>query len=401
MEGIAMKRRFSSLCAATLFALAGTASAADIDVMLQNQYLGTDLTPVITSPPELVSQRVIEALENVAASLPAERLSQLAALIRQRSPHAVVLNEAFAYTCTDVQGTPVTEGCGNQRIKGAFVDFLASTETNLAGRYVTKARVRNFAIAGLPFEIDGYLAFLTVQDRDAILVRRDVAPGALPVPLQLYAGCRPSLEGCNYQAVPTLPTALGPITIERGYAAVDLQVGGQPYRIFGTHLEVRQIIPGDSPLAQSTRTLQRMQAAELAQLARTFPAAPGARTLVVGDINSADVDGFGTIPTALGPLPPPYAIFAGSGFTDVWTKRPAAPKGMGMPLMNYTCCQAEDLSNAESALDERIDIIFSLAPPTMVPNAVLLGESMGDKTVPRAFGLWPSDHASVAALIQY
>ena len=102
-----MKRGFSSLCAATLFALAGTASAADIDVMIQNQYLGTDLTPVITSPPELISQRVIEALENVAASLPAERLTQLAALVRQRSPHAVVLNEAFAYTCTDLPGTPV------------------------------------------------------------------------------------------------------------------------------------------------------------------------------------------------------------------------------------------------------------------------------------------------------
>jgi len=36
-----------------------------------------------------------------------------------------------------------------------------------------------------------------------------------------------------------------------------------------------------------------------------------------------------------------------------------------------------------------------------VPNAVVLGTSMGDKTIPKAFGFWPSDHASVAALIQF
>jgi hypothetical protein len=396
-----MKHACKSLCAATLVAIAGTASAGDIDVMTQNQYLGTDLTPVITSPPELISERVIEALENVAASLPAERLSRLATLIRQRSPHVVVLNEAFAYTCTDFPGTPPTQGCGNQRIKGAFVDFLAATESNLGGRYVTRARVRNFAVAGLPFVIDGYGAMLGVEDRDAILVRQDVAPYAQPVPLALNPSCRPSLEGCNYQAVPTLDTALGPVTIERGYAAVDLLLGGQPYRIFGTHLEVRQIIPGSDPVAVSTRVLQRMQAAELQMVASVFPALPGTRTLIVGDINSAEADGTATIPTLIGPLPPPYAIFAGSGYTDAWKLRPGATKGKGAPLVGNSCCQDEDLGNHKSALYERIDIIFSSQAPKKVLDARLLGEAVSDKTAPRGWGVWPSDHASVAARIQY
>ena len=396
-----MRHAYQSLCAAALLALAGTASAGEIDVMTQNQYLGTDLTPVITSPPALISERVIAALENVAASLPAERLSQLASLIRQRSPHVVVLNEAFAYTCTDLPGTPATQGCGNQRIKGAFVDFLAATEANLGGRYVTKARVRNFAVSGLPFEIDGYFAFLSVADRDAILVRQDLAPYAQPVALNLYAGCRPSLEGCNYQAVPTLDTALGPVTIERGYAAVDLLLAGQPYRIFGTHLEVRQIIPGSDPLALSTRTLQRMQAAELQQVAGAFPALPGTRKLIVGDINSAAADGFETIPTLIGPLPPPYAIFAGSGYNDVWTLRPGAATGKGAPLVGNSCCQDEDLGNRKSSLYERIDIIFSAQVPKKVLDARLLGEVAADKTSPKGWGVWPSDHASVAARIQY
>ena len=397
-----MKLRLAPLLAASLFAIAGTASSAEIDVMMQNQYLGTDLTPVITSPPELISERVIAALENVAASLPSERLARLSRLITQRSPHAVVLNEAFAYSCIDFEGTPADQGCGNQRIKGAFVDFLATTEGNLAGRYVTKARVRNFAIAGLPFEIDGYRALLSVEDRDAILVRSDVAAYAQAVPLRRNPDCRPSLEGCNYRAVPTLPTALGDITIERGYVAVDLVVGGAPYRVFGTHLEVRQIIPGDSELAQLSRTFQRMQAAELQQVAALFPVfVPGTKKLIVSDINSAASDGTAPIDTFFGPLPPPYAIFAGSGYTDVWTLRPGAATGKGAPLIGNSCCQDEDLLNHTSALYERIDIIFSATAPKKVLDARLLGEAAADKTAPSGSGLWPSDHASVAARIQY
>jgi hypothetical protein len=386
------------LVTAALLAMAGAAQAAEIDVMLQNQYLGADLTPVITAPPELVNDRVVEALEKVAASLPAERLERLAQLIADRAPHAVVLNEAFAYACTDPPGTPATQGCGNQRINGAFVDFLASTEANLDGLYATIARVRNFTIEGLPFVIDGYLAFLSVADRDAILVRSDVAPTAQAVPLAL-GGCRASLEGCNYLAVPTITTALGEITIERGYVAVDLLVDGDIYRVFGTHLEVRQIVPG--PAGEPTRVLQRLQAAELAQTALAFPAAPGTRKLVIGDINSAPTDGFGTLPTPIGPLPPPYAVFLGAGFTDAWTLRPGTATGQGAPLVGNSCCQDEDLANRGSVLSERIDIIFSLDTPREVRDARLLGVSVADKTWPPGFGLWPSDHASVAAKLRY
>jgi len=393
-----MRPGIPSLVAALLL-VTGTTRAGEIDVMTQNQYLGTDLTPVLTAgTPAEANAAIVAALENVAASLPVERLERLAALVTRRSPHALVLNEAFAYSCTDMPGTPAGEGCGNQRIQGAFVDFLAETEANLGGRYVTRARVRNFAVDGLPFFIDGYLAFLSVQDRDAILVRSDVAPASQPVPLAL-GGCRASLEGCNYLAVPTVPTPFGDVTIERGYVAVDMLVDGHPYRVFGTHLEVRQIVPG--PAGEPTRVLQRLQAAELLQTALAFPAAPGTRTLVIGDINSAAADGTAPLPTPIGPLPPPYALFAGSGFTDVWTLRPGALTGRGAPLVGNSCCQDEDLANHRSSLYERIDIIFSQAMPSKVIKARLLGEAMADKTVPAGFGVWPSDHASVAARLRY
>jgi hypothetical protein len=383
-----------------LLCVAGVASAADIDVITQNQYLGTDLTPVIVSPPAEINARVVQALENIAASLPTERLSRLAKLIADRSPHVVVLNEAFLYSCENVdENTPEHEGWDNQRIKGAFVDFLKTTENNLVGKYSTVARVGNFQVAGLEFEIDHYRARLTVKDRDAIMVRSDVAGAASAVPIWL-SPCRKSLEGCNYFPEPfTVPTALGELPIERGFLAVDLTVSGQRYRVFGTHLEVRQLVPG--PLGEPTRALQRAQAAQLVQTALLFPALPGTRKLIAGDINSAAADGTGTIATPIGPLPPPYALIAGYGFADAWTLRPGTEKAQGAPLTGFSCCQAEDLSNHNSMLNERIDIIFSLPAPNRVLDARLLGETAASKTWPPGLGLWPSDHASVAAKLQY
>ena len=75
--------------------------------------------------------------------------------------------------------------------------------------------------------------------------------------------------------------------------------------------------------------------------------------------------------------------------------------GKGAPLVGFSCCQAEDLLNRKSELYERVDLIFSLAPPRNVQEARLLGESISDKTPPIAFGVWPSDHASVATRLQY
>jgi hypothetical protein len=36
-----------------------------------------------------------------------------------------------------------------------------------------------------------------------------------------------------------------------------------------------------------------------------------------------------------------------------------------------------------------------------VKEARLLGESVSDKTPPKGLGLWPSDHSSVAARLQF
>lgn len=396
-----MRRTLSSLFAASLWAAASLASAADIDVMTQNQYFGTDFAPVLqaamTKPfdPVALNAAVVSALAQIAASQPAERVKMLAANIAQRKPDVVGLQEVHTFVCMPLTPQVAGQGCEHPILKAAFTDHLADTVQALGGRYVAVARLTNMSIDlpnGIPFSTDGVsLAMVGLTDRDAILVRADVPAQAVDLPALI--GCRASLprhQGCNYD----IPAAGGPprftfptgqtIVVERGYVAVDVKVGGRDYRVFNTHLEQRLLV-GSLP---GTRLLQVLQASEL-YLAATKAQPPKGDLLVVGDFNSDPADA--VIVAGSTSFPTPYMIFANGGFTDAWTMRPHAEAG-------FTCCQAPDLSNRRSELYERVDLIWSLRRPERVVDMKLIGNTMGDKTrSPGNGGLWPSDHASLAA----
>lgn len=383
----------SMLLGASLLGAASLVAAADIDVMTQNQYLGADLAPVLAAAtaevfdPAAFNAAVVGALTKIAAARPAERVQALAATIAQRHPEVVGLQEAYQFQCAPdpLVGKMADKGCDDPSIRAAFTDQLANTVTALRGKYTLAGKVTNMQVAGIPFAVNGYPAILGLADRDAILVRAGTV--ATPVPLVLATGCRASDQGCNYTTRPpdlTVDTPAGSLTlaIERGYLAVDVSVKGQAYRVFNTHLEQRLL----APTLPETRLLQVGQAAEL--LGSALGTWDGNKKLiVVGDFNSAPGD---TIPELPG-TPTPYQLFALAGFTDTWTLRPQPGDG-------FSCCQDENLLNRQSALYERIDLIFSLAPPSRVVNMRLLGNAMGDKTRPPGHGgLWPSDHAAVAA----
>ena len=78
-------------------------------------------------------------------------------------------------------------------------------------------------------------------------------------------------------------------------------------------------------------------------------------------------------------------------FSDTWLLRPQDQPGL-------TCCEDGDLLNATSDHDRRVDIIFSKSAPDNVNASKVLNTSPDDKT---ASGLWPSDHASVDAMLQF
>ena len=156
--------------------------------------------------------------------------------------------------------------------------------------------------------------------------------------------------------------------LSQGWSSVETTVGGQVYRFVVTHLAGQEV--PDVQLAQ-TRELLALLSAE------TRP------TIVVGDFNS---DAYGIDPTRVTPT---YGMILAAGYRDAWIEP-------GREALGLTCCQQPDLLNARSMFDQRIDFIFTrhLPPGTMPVRRDEPGDRPGDRTTS---GLWPSDHAGVAA----
>jgi endonuclease/exonuclease/phosphatase family metal-dependent hydrolase len=354
---------------------------ADITVMTQNQYLGADLGPVIAATAEQYPFAIVAALQAIATANIPERAASLAESIADRRPHLVALQEVYAFGCTSL--IPGLDTCA--AFDGAFNDHLALTETalgDLGSDYEVVAVLQNLTIPALPVflpGIQGPAMIVSVIDRDVILARSDVPASVVEFPC---AKAAPGSDGCHYQAVATVTTPLGDITVERGFLGVNASVKGKDYLFVNTHLEVRML--GDS--AEST-ALQPFQAAELnATLAGYLSYLPDApRVILAGDFNN----GSENVPLAPFYFPTAYQQLS-FAFTDTWTLRPGDPDG-------FTCCQASDLLNDPSSHHERIDIVFALPAPAKV-KANVMDAKIDDQTIS---GLWPSDHASVIAELTY
>lgn len=383
-----------------------TASASGVSkvrVMTQNQYLGADLTPIIAAGSAAeFNAAVVAALGEVAANNYPERVQSLAATIADRSPHLVGLQEMFAFGCTPVSFT-IPDPCGlfgpafNDHATATVAALQAmgagygevATVTNLRLDFVFPGPTSVFGVPGIPVFLDFDLLpdiFVTVIDRDVILARSDVA--ATPV---AFACAKPSGDGCNFVNVASTNVAGVPINIERGFVAVDATIQDDAFRFVNTHLEVRFPDPTD-PLSMG---LQAQQSTELLTALTLNPEPAASHVVLVGDFNSDP----GDVPTA--PFLTPYQqIISGRAInglpvfapnSDTWLLRPQDEPGL-------TCCEDGNLLNPVSDHTRRVDIIFSKSLPDNVAASKVLNTSTDDKT---PSGLWPSDHASVDAMLQF
>jgi len=389
-----MKRSLGLVLILALLGLVQPVAAADIKVMTQNQYLGADLTPLLTAPTRAAfNEAAVAALQQVAANRPADRVKVLAAEILWEMPALVGLQEVFLFECTDLAPPVRGQGCDDPTIRGAFVDHLQGTLKALHRMYDVAAIVTNINLTpGIPVYMDEVIPILVrVVDRDVILARFDV--DSTPVDFTVYQPfgicTKPSDQGCNYRVLLNVDTPVGTLSVERGFVAVDAAVHGKAYRFVTTHLEEKH--PGTQ-----AGPIQALQAEELIQVLHSTT--PKHRSLiVVGDTNSSPIDP--EIPTFLGipgfpaPLPTPYMQFVAAGYSDAWMLGEGNVSG-------FTCCQQADLSNRKSELYERVDMLFSRVAPADVDDAQLVGVTQLAKTPPFR-GLWPSDHAAVAAELEF
>jgi hypothetical protein len=364
----------------------------DIVVITQNQYLGADLTPIISAEgPEEYNQAVLDTLFSIAANNIPKRAEALAKSIADRHAHLVGLQEVFKFECIETGSIP--GAC--LLFSDAMNDHLQLTLDALQGLgadYYVAGIVENLNLPGLPvfLNLDAVPdVFIRVLDRDVILARGDVLTSEVT-----FTCNKPSANGCNYDVIASASVLGGVINIERGFVGVDAVVDGQAYRFVNTHLEVQS--PSPDPLSP---LIQAFQATQLVfTLSLLDPPPPGTELLVVGDINSSPEDP--PFPSPYGPAYPPYQQLANGTdllnspisfpYTDIWTLRPGKPPG-------FTCCEAANLANGESMLYERIDVIFSLILPVRV-KANVLNNKPEDKT---PSGLWPSDHATLVGRLFY
>ncbi len=329
-----------------------TAPVADdeVTVMTRNLYIGTEVASLLSVSSLLeLPTKVAAAWTNVQATDFLERAAALADEIAARNPHLVGLQEVSLFRIQSpsdfltVNETSATE---------VALDFLDALLDELDARGLSYRAVATSIDIDLeaPMRVaGGLLDDLRLTDRDVILARTGVA----------ISSVRTGNFTTNLNLSPGggLPT----VTLPRGWASVNVTIGDRTFRFVSTHLEVPEFDP-DVQVAQANELLQELSGEQLP-------------IIFVGDFNSA-ADGSST---------PTYGNLIDDGYTDVWTQ------GVGL-----TCCQNSDLRNPTSLLEKRIDLIL-FRGDFEVLSAAVVGAAPGDRT---PSGLWPSDHAGVAATLR-
>jgi endonuclease/exonuclease/phosphatase family metal-dependent hydrolase len=328
--------------------LIAPASADDgaVRIMTQNMDEGTDFVELVSaqSPAEFVAA-VTTTYQNILATKPAERAAAIAREIARERPDLVALQEA-----TILRTAPAAPAT---TVQMDLLQSLVAALATLGERYAIVAIVPD-----LDAEAPSTLGFdVRITTQDAILLRKNGALGAAGVignQVQRY------LTGEVFQ------TPVGPFVLPRGWASIDVSLGSVAFRFATTHLA----------------TSEPTQLAQMKELLLNF----GATTLPVvmaGDFNArADAPQDPTFQT--------YQAAISAGFVDAWSKTHPFDPGS-------TCCQAPDLLNARSTLNQRIDLVLFRGAVSIV-DIHLIGAKGGDRT---PSGLWPSDHAGVVATLQF
>lgn len=383
------------LVTAVLLLAASTAAQADgrqhfragpLRVVTQNLYVGGDIFLPFT-PGVDFDEAAAEVIGQILSTNYPERAIEQAEQIRSKWPHLVGLQEVYKIkVCYD----PAQTVC---LINQDYLEILLDNLNAHWPMYREVVSVTNIDIQNLEAELPGGTPiYVSITDRDVTLAHRWVRTK------NPYAS--------NFGVGLPLGNVLPGFVVLRGYTMIDALVWGREYRFVNTHIETK----GQGTDAEGI--FRAVQAAQVTELLSVL-AADDHVQIVVGDFNSDPFDGLADgyqvdclVPDENGVLfpakcPTPYGLMSvfnpfGTPFIDVWLER------RGPYELGNTCCQDTLLDNEFSVLYERVDQVWARPAPNHYGpwflrnvRAERLGEEPVDKTVPS--GLWPSDHAGVAA----
>jgi endonuclease/exonuclease/phosphatase family metal-dependent hydrolase len=322
----------------------------DLRVMTYNVDEGTDfseLTGATTQTQFLIA--VGDTITQVRATEPASRMKALARQIIAAAPMLVSLQEVAHWSSGEFD--QATQSCGT--VSTEF-DMLQDLLNALGHSYKLAYQAMEYNFPPVPGLILSSNTFLCValQNYVAILVRKDGHPSKLEWH---------NAQSGQYSSSTSVTTPLGPFVLPRAWVSIDANFNGKAFRFLGTHLE--SVDP----------TVRRDQGKEL----RAGPADTPLPVIIAMDSNAQ---------ASPSPQDPTYTDFIAAGYDDVWLE--VFPRKPG-----FTCCQSPMLNNKLSQLYQRIDLILTLGK-VEAQNIALFGDTPDSKTPE---GLWPSDHAGVAA----
>lgn len=321
----------------------------DLRVMTYNVDGGTSFAAVVAArtPTEFLLG-VGAAIAEVRATDPIARMTAVAKQILAADATLVSLQEVDQWFMGPFD--PATGTCGALTLEIDMLRALLEALAAHGGHYAVAAQGEERAFPAVPGLIPpaGFLC-AAVVDTNVILARTDLAPST-------FRWKNP--RSAQFDSRVVLTTPRGPIPVTSGWVSVDAVFDGRAFRFIGAHLETND------------PTVREQQGDEL----RAGPADTPLPVIVAMDSN------------APAPADPTYLDFMAAGYADVWDKVLRHSSG-------FTCCQAPLVDNPVSELDSRIDLILTFGP-VRARRVARLGADPGSKTPE---GLWPSDHAGVAA----
>jgi hypothetical protein len=330
----------------------GQTAGGNLTVMTYNVNEGTDFLQVLnaTNATQFLLG-VGDIVTQVQGTNPPERMQAVAAQILAAQPTLVSLQEVDQWYLGPFD--PLTGNCGAMSLEFDMLAELTAALAAQSGHYQVVLNVPEITLPATPgLILPSTFLCAAVTDNNVILARTDLNP-------RTFRLSNPQ-SGQFVAAVP-FTTPFGTVPITRSWASVDVQFNASNFRFIGTHLE--SFVP----------PIREAQGAEL----RAGPANTALPRIVAMDSNAQAF-----------PLPqdPTYVDFIAAGYNDVWSEVfPSVP--------GLTCCQNESDNNPLSELYQRIDVILTLGD--------IEGQSIGlfgaDPSERTPDGLWPSDHAGVAA----
>lgn len=346
-----------------------------VNVMTRNLYLGADLAPAIGAPSlEAFVAANGQILREVSANDFPTRAQGLANEILEKEPDLVGLQEVALWRTGPPSLTPVLTGEPTATtVRYDYLQLLLEQLNRKKPQYEVAVVQPEFDLEapadenGIPgdgpnpaianAEINGRLTM-----RDVILVRRG-------------AGVQTANpQSANFKALLAVPILGKPLTIKRGWTALDAKVRGSGwFRFVNTHLEAFD----PAALVPSIRALQ---AAEL--VAPGGPAAAGSLPVVlVGDLNSDD-------DTVSPGDQQAYRVLLEAGLVERSTNDP-----LGCCLNSSLL--AEGAGGSVADFDHQVDHVM-----TDDPADITLRESAVTGLLP-VNGFWDSDHAGLFSSLSF